>query len=265
MAITGDALASYECKTDGHNKFWKIWNLYDEDATSGVKWGFTTHWGKIGLKGTSNTKWFFSSYQRNVARSKLVNSKLDKGYHKTSTCSPDEKVFPSTGSLVDFIPGPSGPVGITGPAGPAYPSSFKGSTGATGPVGPLSSTGSFPPSGMIGYDLAKEVEKVKKALRCRCGRATLGLEVCVICGGGTCASCGNTKAYGGEYTWACCTASVPTIYGDSSCWEKRDSLIHKGKRFDVRPTGGVLFEAFKELPREVRDALTERIDDLDLF
>jgi predicted DNA-binding WGR domain protein len=64
----------FECRTTKSNKFWEI----SQDTIHPTV--FTTHWGKIGTKGQEKTIEFRSEWERNFRRSKIIRSKIVKGY-----------------------------------------------------------------------------------------------------------------------------------------------------------------------------------------
>lgn len=61
----------FEYTSEGHSKYWEIWQAYP------LIW---THWGKIGLPGKQTSHNCYSSVELKSKYNKLIESKLAKGY-----------------------------------------------------------------------------------------------------------------------------------------------------------------------------------------
>ena len=77
----------FECKEDGHSKFWEI-------SWPGDKGEYTTRWGPIGSLGTSKKKVFNSLAEAATDLEKIVRSKVTKGYKEKKIVQKEEKKEP---------------------------------------------------------------------------------------------------------------------------------------------------------------------------
>lgn len=74
----------YECKINGHNKFWEIYvfdETIEEDSIKYYLYCFFTKYGKIGTFGKqSPIKRITTKFERDKEITKITNAKIFKGY-----------------------------------------------------------------------------------------------------------------------------------------------------------------------------------------
>lgn len=91
----------YECKINGHNKFWEIY-IFDEitkeyfNGNQIIKYCFFTKYGKIGTLGKqSPIKTTIVKFERDKEAIKITNTKIFKGYSFIKDLiKPEDPLFP---------------------------------------------------------------------------------------------------------------------------------------------------------------------------
>lgn len=102
---TKNEIMHLECKGSGSNKFYDL-ELVQGEAASNHKFEVIARWGRIGTKGSYQTKGSFNT--RKVAADLIeymINQKISKGYkliQKTIVTPPKKKKPPQEESLKRF-------------------------------------------------------------------------------------------------------------------------------------------------------------------